>query len=204
MTQSLAQDRPTIDSAIKSYISMICARSLTASSTDASGTVMGIIPVHNAPASNAAALEFARILLKAVNSYRFPVHETVEADVWKSKPGLTPAKLQDLLELSVTARLWNGLAESQQKPSRFLGQRALRRIFRRLALRDEMSGDEQMAWLEEFEHLLYFEASQGPSPLDTDDNAALIWSKDGGAAELAKRRQRRKAAAEARGTATTL
>lgn len=39
MTQSLAQDRPTIDAAIKSYISLTCAKALTASATD--DVVMG-------------------------------------------------------------------------------------------------------------------------------------------------------------------
>ena len=46
MTEAIARDRPTIDAAVKSFISMVCARTMAASSTDAAHdkVMMGIIP----------------------------------------------------------------------------------------------------------------------------------------------------------------
>lgn len=137
ISAELAQDRPTIDTAVKSFLSLICARGMTASSvmvthvdgagddrTDLQSSSKNknhsIVPQP----TNAQALQVARLILQSCNQYRFPIHKTV-VHVMGENPNMTEDKKMELLELSVVARLWNGLMESNQKPTRFLGRNAL-------------------------------------------------------------------------------
>lgn len=158
MTEAIAKDRPLIDTAVKSFISMVCARTMAASATDATHdkVMMGIIPAlaktsvsekksSNGDSNDTGAsentnkttstqqqvLELARYILKAVNSYKFPIHDTVAYSM-AEKPGISAEKKEELLEISVVARLWNALVESEQKPSRFLGRRSLRLAWKNL------------------------------------------------------------------------
>jgi len=264
MTETIAKDRPTIDSAVKSFISMVCARSMAASGTDATHdkVMMGIVPalskvsVSNGQQTNNTAstgtvpgentpesktdrstsiqqqvLELARCILKAINSYTFPVHDTVAYSM-AEKPGTSDGKKSELLEISVVARLWNGLVQSDQKPSRFLGRRALKLAWKNLDVPSFFPADKgndivnnlnttnqneqqqmtqnqvidvrerQLEWLKQFEELLFSTPKPLPSDTNVNDDSALLWAPDGGAAELAKRRQRRLDAAKERGPRT--
>ena len=287
MTESIAKDRPTIDAAVKSFVGMVCARSMASSNTDKAKTtgstpsatlpssasiieqqqdkvMMGIIPglaqtsisAAQSPATatkNKAAakdsnsngsgsattksstgttttssttqervLQLARLVLKTINSHTFPVHDTVAYSM-AEKPGTSPPKKAELLEISVVARLWNALVESDQKPSRFLGRRALRLAWKKMdvgaSLRPQEKGngvgdndnndndndndrEQQLEWLQQFEVLLFESCKPLPSDIKVDDDSALLWAPDGGASELAKRRQRRLAAAKERGPST--
>ncbi len=236
MTEAIARDRPTIDAAVKSFISMVCARSMSASATDAishNKVMMGIIPslqkssiseekptndsnksgddktkTKNSPSVQQQVLEVARCILKSVNSYTFPIQDTVAYSM-AEKPGTSDQKKEELLELSVVARLWNGLVQSEQKPSRFLGKRALKLAWKKMNMEaalkasdDETILERQTEWLQQFETLLFASIQPLPSDVQTDDDAALLWAPDGGAAELAKRRQRRMDAATERGPVT--
>mmetsp|Transcript_15071 Transcript_15071/g.32341 ORF Transcript_15071/g.32341 Transcript_15071/m.32341 type:complete len:134 (+) Transcript_15071:332-733(+) len=128
------------------------------------------------------------------------------------KPGTTPQKKAELLEISVVARLWNALVESDQKPSRFLGRRALRLAWKQMDIGaslgppengdDDHDRERQLEWLQQFEVLLFESCKPLPSDIKVDDDSALLWAPDGGASELAKRRQRRLAAAKERGPST--
>jgi hypothetical protein len=233
MTQTLAHDRPTMDAAIKAFMSLVCARTLTASATDAQSMVLGIVKTANSNADKNAddtskdkdndngttnsqhpyVLQVARAILKSINAYEFPIHATVAAAL-RDKPGLSPEKQQELLELSIVARLWNGLVQSKQKPSRFLGRTALLLAWKDLDVmakllldspKDDADADStiiydrQVEWVQEFERLLFH---QHDPKLEVDNDAALIWDADGGQAELAKRRQRRQAGATERGPVT--
>lgn len=237
MTEAIARDRPTIDAAIKSFISMVCARTMAASSTDVAHdkVMMGIIPSlanssiskaeesssvddsksdskpkPTAPSIQQQVLELARYILKAVNAYTFPIQDTV-AYSKSEKPGTSEEKKQELLELSVVARLWNALRQSEQKPSRFLGRKALRLAWKNLdvegqfppkADEQDVVRERQLEWLQLFEKLLMETTKPLPSDINVDDDSALLWAPDGGAAELAKRRQRRLDAAKERGPVT--
>ncbi|VEU33993.1 unnamed protein product [Pseudo-nitzschia multistriata] len=257
MTEAIARDRPTIDAAVKSFVSLVCARSMAASgkksnsntsktkkttpseaaastesalasatATPADKVMMGIIPglagaSISPPATSGdkplsvqqRTLNMARIVLRAVNAHTFSVHDTV-AYSRAEKPGTSPSKKKELLELSVVARLWNALVESEQKPSRFLGRRALKLAWGDLDLTgaEEAGGSETdrealRGLLTEFGDLLFRPPRPLPSPAEgagseQDDDAALLWAPDGGAGELARRRQRRLAAAEERGPRT--
>lgn len=229
MTQSLAQNRPTMDAAVKSFISLVCARSLTASASDAvinshgqAPQILGIVPMYQGTAAAAAppsastistaapqisvqqqALQVARDILKAINSYEFPIHHTVASSLGQ-KSGTSKDKQTELLELSITAQLWNGLVDSKQKPSRFLGRRALRHAWKNLDIHlevhtDAFAAQQQQQWLDEFERLV-FHVHDDASP--QDDDSALVWDADGGQMELARRRERRQAGATERAEIT--
>jgi len=106
IASSLAQDRPTIEAAIKSYMCMVAARSLT----------------DGAPfnATNAQALSFARFLLQDINEYKFPPEPTtrvggVVAKVWN---GLIDSKQKPCRFLGRLALLhsWEGITRAMQDP----------------------------------------------------------------------------------------
>jgi hypothetical protein len=227
ISAALAQDRPTIDAAVKSFLSLVCARDMTASMTDQANVestrvLMGVVSMKENTAADLdgknsqkqQALQVARAILQACNSHEFPVHKTVASEL-RHKPGLSDEKKESLLELSVIARLWNGLVQSKQKPTRFLGRKALLQAWEDLDVASKLAkpkggedADEaaksiytlQLAWVEEFGQLLM----RQPDPNSTDDNdAALLWDVDGGQAELARRRQRRQSAATERGPVIT-
>jgi hypothetical protein len=229
MTQSLAQDRPTMDAAVKAFISLVCARSLTASTSDAvinshgqAPRILGIVPLDQGTAAAAAppsastistaaaqlsvqqqALQFARDILKAINAYKFPIHHTVASSLSK-KAGTSKEKQAELLELSIAAQLWNGLVDSKQKPSRFMGRRALRHAWKNLDVQlevytDDIAAQQRDQWLHEFEQLV-FHVHDDASP--QDDDSALLWDADGGQMELARRRERRQADATKRAEIT--
>jgi hypothetical protein len=130
-----------------------------------------------------------------------------------AKPGTTSQQQAKLLELSIVARIWNGLVQSQQKPSKYLGRRALKHAWKGLELESKIEGDAQkLLWLREFERLLFYnhqddEANtnnnnnnnNNNNVMDHQDNdAALLWDADGGKAELARRQKRRQQAATLR------
>ncbi|MGK3759049.1 MAG: hypothetical protein ACI8RD_011366 [Bacillariaceae sp.] len=260
ITNLIAKDRPTIDAAVKSFISIICARTMSASNTDAKrgnnsnstdNVMMGIIPATIMPKLSVVAesiisnadgtttttlalssptstpttkiastttqqqvLQFARFVIKAVNSYTFPIHDTVISTMAEKRPGMTEEKKKQLLEISVVARLWNGLVQSEQKPSRFLGRRSLKLAWENLNLDivssiQQSSGavpvsnnvdeeknativlERQLEWVKEFGKLLFNPEQPLPANILIDDDSALLWATDGGISELAKRRQRR-------------
>jgi hypothetical protein len=236
LTSELANDRPTIDAAIKSFISLVTAQSLTATVTDVtmSSTLLAI--VNNNSNSNVSAdrnnsvsiqqqvLQLARVILKTINAYQFSLPDTVAA-TRAEKTSLSPEKKLHWIELGVTARLWNGLVQSEQKPSRYLGRRALQHAWPKMDVKSKIlshsikgDGDNnnhqddplvvvirerQLQWLQQFETLLFRDPPIYPvHTQEEDDDSALLWSPDKGAAELAKRRQRRQDAAKERGPST--
>ena len=226
ISAEMANDRPTIETAVKAFLSLVCARRMTASMTDQdkqSRVLLGVISSGTDSAAttttalgapqqqNQHALEVARVILRACNAHEFPIHKTVASEML-NKPGLTPEKKDYVLELSVVARLWNGLIQSKQKPTRFLGRKALLHAWSDMdvasKLSQPMDDDEssraiyayQLAWIREFEE--YLRPSIEPNPETVDNDAALIWDADGGASELARRRERRKVAATERGPVT--
>lgn len=250
ISAAMANDRPTIDSAVKAFLSLICARSMTSSMTDhhqqdrkssssssSSRVLLGVIPSttsgsSSSPSScnpitspppaqqqlNQQALEVARLILQTCNKHEFPIHKTV-AHERLHKPGLTPEEKEKYMELSVVARLWNGLIQSKQKPTRFLGRKALLHAWSDLDISSKIPSSEdpndtttaaqathtqQMAWLQEFEDYLQYDSKKMLSGTEVvvgevDNDAALIWDADGGQSELARRRERRKVAATERG-----
>lgn len=249
LTREFAQDRPTIDAAVKTFISLVCARSMTASATDQQlatssnsngATMMGIIDASSLsqtddsssgntvrmklPVSTTTTtttqqqqvLQVARAILKTLNSYTFPIHDTVMSTMADNKPGLSEDRKKELVERSVVSRLWNALKESDQKPSRFLGKKALKVVWKNLdvvsnllpssntvTVEEETAlvHQQQLEWLQEFERLLFQTPLPNPQPPsnEIDDDSALIWGIDGGQEELSRRRQRRMDAAMERG-----
>lgn len=155
---SLAQDRPTIDAAVKSFLSLYAARSLTRDDCD----------------TQAEALTQARVLLKTINQFTFPL-----------LPEPSP-------QYSVTAQVWNGLYASNQKPSKFLGRTALKLAWQHGL--DEELPERDSLFIQEFASLLLlssYKPEDTSTPPTDDRDACLVWDADQGAAELARRRSRR-------------
>lgn len=142
LAQSLFNDRPTIDSAIKAYMSLTAARSLSASGADAgrinsSGgdaqdslqrAIMGDENDHQkqkkcyfVKSKNAqhASLLCARALLKKTNSFQI-----LDTHISHSKEESTK------LEFQVVKIVWNSLIKDEnKKPSKFLGRQSLHHIY---------------------------------------------------------------------------
>jgi hypothetical protein len=158
VAQSLAQDRPTIDAAIKTYMGLVVARSLTSQEN----------------VTNAEALSYARILLKAINGYRFENHKS------------------DSNVSAVVVKIWQGLIDSDQKPSLYLGRVALMHAWDDIIATLPTENEGAALFALEFGDLMKdFTTSKIPS---FDSNAHLIWDEPG--AELERRRQRRSKRAE--------
>lgn len=163
IAQALAKDRPTIDAAIKSFMSWVAARSLTTTE-----------PIPNVcHASSPEALAYARALLQAINSYTFAVTG------------------KESEESAVVAQIWNGLVSSDQKPSRFLGRQALLHAWKQ-GLRDNVvlpaeKYEQGSLFLQEFGELMN-KYDPTVTPLQ-DSDANLVWEESG--AELERRRKRR-------------
>ena len=153
IAQSLAQDRPTIDAAIKTYMGLVVARSLTLQEK----------------VSNAEALSYARTLLKTINGYNFDRHKSSSNVV------------------AVVVKVWQGLIDSDQKPSRFLGRVALMHAWDGVIATLPIEDEALTLFALEFGDLMKeFTTAKIPS---YDSNAHLVWDEPG--AELERRRQRR-------------
>jgi hypothetical protein len=181
LAQTLMNDKPTIDSAIKAYMSITAARSWSASDP-------------NMQARNG--LLCARSLSKKINSYRIPIaSDSEEKDDSK------------VMEFGVVRILWNGLIDKDKKPSMVLGRQTLCHIFPSILeelkenIPDGVSPELFLAFIEDFGRLLDDAKKRIESPalneekkkrVDIqDDDSCLLWDVDGGKAELKRRRDRR-------------
>eukprot|EP00568_Trieres_chinensis_P004608 CAMPEP_0183309380 /NCGR_PEP_ID=MMETSP0160_2-20130417/25219_1 /TAXON_ID=2839 ORGANISM="Odontella Sinensis, Strain Grunow 1884" /NCGR_SAMPLE_ID=MMETSP0160_2 /ASSEMBLY_ACC=CAM_ASM_000250 /LENGTH=313 /DNA_ID=CAMNT_0025473403 /DNA_START=56 /DNA_END=997 /DNA_ORIENTATION=+ len=227
LAESLTRDVPTIDSAVKSYISLVVARSMTLSQTDQSTAAAhpaSVVPAteggegavgaaknENIPSSapkcvlsNLDALRCARALIRAVNSLVIPddkgerrIPTTVDGK--KDEP--------ELIEGQVVRIVWNGIVAKGHKPTKLLGRRALRYAYPHIIrVNEEVSGKTGVAFcgvlprdvdlgvslsfFEEFGALLMAPRPQRGEE-DKDNDSALLWEADRGAAELRRRRGRR-------------
>mmetsp|Transcript_19594 Transcript_19594/g.42662 ORF Transcript_19594/g.42662 Transcript_19594/m.42662 type:complete len:294 (-) Transcript_19594:3905-4786(-) len=217
-------DMPKITTAAKNYASLVAARSLTTSQTDAApasteaaaasndGRSGGevLCTFHKTENPGKASLLCARALLLVINSTEIPDSTT--------SPGSSTSAISDQnLEREVVRIVWNGLVKKYReggadpaasKPSMVLGRRSLVHAYPQVLERirrgeGEEGGDggetsllpanvdhnEAMAFFEEFGKLLLPLGSRDNE--NEDDDGELIWSIDGGTAELGKRRERR-------------
>lgn len=135
LAKSLTCDRPTIDSAIKSYMSLCAARSMSSCSSIDSSTPG--IPLHDDIDNNTkcyfkknnpqkSSLQCARSLLKAINSFIVPTKNT---NYERSNQEGKDDNDEERLEFEVVRILWNGLVNNGNKPSMILGQKSLSYVF---------------------------------------------------------------------------
>ena len=230
LAQSLATDRPTIESAVKSFLSLTAARSIAKVSSDpmmttTTTTTMMLmkknVPEMKESLSNTdahvdskiekcyftnndpqlSALKCARFLLRELNQFYLPDSKEDEKDD------------EVRFEYEVVEKIWNGLIKSEQKPSRFLGQMSLIHVYpifldklengdlkmKLIDFMDDVPIEEARTFLKEFGAMLEKRKrnaepsfqNQSSNEFDEDDDSALLWERDRGAAELARRRQRR-------------
>ena len=197
IAQSLATDRPTIESAVKSFLSLTAARSLASHQTNTPPieTAISDTSKENPPKCQFSASD-PRI--PALKCARFVLTQLNQFELASSISPSTKLSAEDeKLEYEVVQRIWNGLLASEKKPCKFLGRSSLLHVYP-LFLKhiqtsnrhiEDVPDDEAKLFLEEFGTLL--ERPTDRTPSDTDDDSALLWEKDRGAAELAHRRDRR-------------
>jgi len=216
--QSLTCDRPTMDSAVKSFLSLTAARSLA--SSDPNNILLNNASIKNTSdkdkLKNAllnniaqekcffiksknpqqAALLCARQILKTINSFQIPDDDEKSQD-----------PPDDALDIKVIRILWNGLIKSGKKPSKLLGRKSLIHVYP-FILNDLKSASingvdplEVTSFMSEFGMLLNAankrrDVSLNKKELDklneTDDDSCLLWDVDGGRVELDRRKHRRK------------
>ena len=128
LAKSLTCDRPTIDSAIKAYMSLCAARSMTKAGHDNSNNnnMSNGSQCYFSKSSNPqmAALLCARSLLKAINSFIIP------SNLGEKKGNEKTADDEEKkLELEVVRIVWNGLVKNGKKPSMILGRTSLSHVF---------------------------------------------------------------------------
>ena len=202
-------DTPKIFDGAKSFAALVAARSLCTTDADAAAAAA---VASSAPSSTAEAnrctfhkasdptrtsLLCARSLLMVINSTEIP--EAASGD------GGGGVSEEQQLENDVIRVVWNGCVNKSKedkasgiKPSKALGRRSLllayshvlERIKRGdVSLPAGVDTDEAMAFFYEFGQLL--KPKDGSDKTEEDDDHFLIWSLDGGAAELNRRRRRR-------------
>lgn len=206
---SLINDIPTIGSAIKNMMSLCVARTLSSSNPnesqieedDTSSFKCYFIESKN---SAEAALFCARVLSKAINSFVIP--ENMAFD--KKELSNDDCKM----EYEVVRVVWNKLIENNQKPTKILGLQSLIHVYpfikeslesTTINFPDTVDSEEAVSFFREFGTLLeaadkhrnvsFNEKSQKDSDKEdeVDDDSFLLWAKDGGKAELSRRRKRR-------------
>lgn len=144
LAKSLTSDRPTIDSALKSYMSLCIARSMSATDPNNGNnlTTYGSIANYSKKCffqkgnPQKDALLCARSLLKAMNSFTVPERNTSE-----TSPGLDANEKKELeneaeeeeeeemLEYDVVRIVWNGLIKNGKKPSLIMGRASLLHVY---------------------------------------------------------------------------
>lgn len=175
VAQKLAQDRPTIDAAVKSFMSLVAARSLTAAYS------------NRWKGTSQDALACARTMLHAINTFKFTSLDTTTTGTILAKG----------VEQTTVALVWNGLVDSDQKPSRFLGRLALIQCWNDIlvhTIHPAETYEQSVLFCEEFGTLL---GAFIPDKVPTEDSDAhFLWDPETGA-ELERRRANRMERAEA-------
>jgi len=140
--QALAQDRPTIQSAVTSFLSLVAARSLVTpevlakqqqqySMSSNENSVLLVL-------TNAQALQCSRILLRAINDTTICAVSSSSSKLPTTKHN-NNNKDKEEEEYDLVAQVWNGLVASEQKPARFLGRRALRHAWTDVLQHDSLA-----------------------------------------------------------------
>jgi hypothetical protein len=206
--QSLMNDNPKIDSALKQFVSIIAARGWTAPAPGDD---------RNAPNEQAragfVAMRCAGTLSKKINSYRIPTR----SDDDNGNDSNEEKDESKVLELEVVRIVWNGLADKGKKPSMFLGKQSLRHVYPSILAElnananananapKNVDPEQFLAFLDEFGRLLDRATNrklveENKALQEEDDDSRLLWDADSGQAELSRRRERRKKNAESANT----
>ena len=211
IAKDLVNDRPSIETAVKSYLSLLAARNLSDEKNCSE-----LMKDHEPRIlDQKVLLACARILLERINTFSVPDIPLIEYQ-----------EVPDELKYKTLRIIWNNFVSSSntttdkpkrkdQKPARFLGRSALLIVYPMIlseiksqtpVIPNFDEEEEILAFFEYFGTLLEsFQEIVGdinmPSPDTEDDDSQLIWAKDRGERELARRRERRASKADKRSTA---
>lgn len=117
-------DSPKVDSAVKSFLSLVAARSVVASEIDVLSEnqqmkIMNIMDMKEA-------LTCARKLLNGINTTVIPRKKTDEGEEKEEIDGNSNSSHNNITMDDVTHIIWNRLVENKDmKPSKVLGRRSL-------------------------------------------------------------------------------
>ena len=155
LAQSLTCDKPTIDSAVNSFLSLIVARTRRLPSLDPNNSMLQqaqdekkrncfFIKSNN---PRQAALSCAQMLLKTINNWKIPDEDEI---------------INNTMEIEVIIMLWNGLIKSggKNKPSMMLGRKSLTHVYPLIINKlkatsvEGVDQDEVVSFMDEFGMLL--------------------------------------------------
>jgi hypothetical protein len=149
LAQSLTNDAPKIDTAIKSYVALTSARVLSANSHSSvanaaaaptgydldQGPICQSSDYHcyfsKSKNPQMASLFCAKVLLQKLNSFKIPMDDHDDDIVHHKAPSLEPEEKNEMneIEFQVVRILWNGLVSHGKKPSKILGLEALYHVY---------------------------------------------------------------------------
>jgi hypothetical protein len=159
LAQSLTNDTPKIDTAIKSYVALTSARVLAAANSSSSAVVVACaanekkILDHQGPDRQSsdyycyfsksknpqmASLFCAKAMLQKLNSFKIPMEDDDIGDniddaniVHSTSKPLDEEEKNEIkeIEFQVVRILWNGLVSHGKKPSKILGLEALVHVY---------------------------------------------------------------------------
>lgn len=148
LAQSLTNDAPKIDTAIKSYVALTSARVLSANSRSSvandaaapTGDDLDQGPICQSSGYHCyfsksknpqlASLFCAKVMLQKLNSFKIPMDDHDDAIIHHKTP-LEPEEKDEMneIEFQVVRILWNGLVSHGKKPSKILGLEALYHVY---------------------------------------------------------------------------
>ena len=202
IAKSFVDETRKIDSAVKSYLSLLTANNLSSKTCcyEVMNTTSYKLPQITDPKH---LLSCARALLVRINTFLIPEIPSIENEDVEE------------LEYHSLRILWNNFVKSSghkntskpkcEKPSKYLGHSSLRIVYP-MILSEVESTPPKILGLDEEEIISFFmyfgfliqKFSQTQESNVEDDDSQLIWARDGGANELLQRQKRRGKAAQER------
>ena len=175
-------DVPKIDVAVKSYMSLVVARNLTASTLDEANNDLKL--------SSKDALTCARILLRSINSHEIPKYDKLD------------------IQHKTLITLWNATQKPTSnskvslKPTKVFGKRAMQILYKNILAEIERNYrsclDQSGEGLLHIENTLAFCREFAALLNDKNDMSSLVWSRDHGKTEMAQRHLQRQQQAHER------
>jgi hypothetical protein len=216
--QLLMDELPRIETALKTFLSLKIAQSLStpAASASPSGTTAsssgydsGVNPPPALLALDSASLQgCARAFLKTLNSLELPPVTAWGQQKPQGEKESAMEFMTRLAEYKVAYALWSRCHGAGHKPAKLLGKTFLRRVYAVLVEQLFEGGAGPAVARVEESQLRHFVDSFGATLLaddgaDTASDAALVWASNVNAAVNARQQARQEAAADRAKRATT-
>jgi len=197
MRETLRNEQPKIDSAIKSFASLLAAGAAAAANHTNDKQSQPSFAWNLTDV-----LTVSRKFSRHINQHVVSIGSSscIVSSSHKAKKKQQESSPVSIVEKEATAQVWNELVATQQKPTKLLGRTALRAVWddldlpHALLLPQEAEDNETniewnakvQSYFEEFHQLLLLPADVKDDAGNSND-ARLLWDVDRGAAELERR-----------------